>query len=164
MGWRKDVTVPEDQYTDAGTYYGSVRAGFRNKANHNKTEAQLCFAAIIVCTLAAPLFVTLGNGLVLAKIVPSVLSVTAAALTTWLQLRKPQRLWVIYRRAQRELEQAKANYDFNDAEFDGAADKDKLLARKVTAVAKAAHDEWEGLIPEPEALGSGAAKKLPEVK
>ena len=164
MSWRKDRTVPEDGYGSAQEYYGSVRAGFRDKANHNKTEAQGCFAAIIVCTLAAPLFVTLGEGFILEKVVPSVLSVMAAALTTWLQLRKPQRLWVIYRRAQRELEQAKANYDFNDAEFDGAADKDRLLARRVTAVAKGAHDEWEGLIPEPEALGSGTAKSLPESK
>jgi hypothetical protein len=162
MGWRKDLTVPQDRHETAEGYYASVRAGLRDKANHNKLEAQGCFAAIIVCTLLAPLFVTLGEGFIWAKVVPSVLSVTAAALTTWLQLRKPQRLWALYRRAQRELEQAKANYDFNDAEFDGDVDKEKLLARKVTAVAKAVHDEWEGLIPEPEALGSTATKSLPE--
>src|SRR5690348_12971776 len=109
MSWRRDSTVPDDKHDSAEAYYASVRAGFRNKANHNKIEAQGCFVAVIACTLLAPLFVTLGQGLIWAKIVPSALSVTAAALTTWLQLRKPQRLWVIYRRAQRELEEAKAN-------------------------------------------------------
>lgn len=162
MAWRKDRTVPDDEFTSAESYYAVVRSGFRDKANHNKAEAQGCFAAVIACTLLAPLFVTLGDSFLLAKVVPSVLSVTAAALTTWLQLRKPQRLWALYRRAQRDLEQAKANYDFNDGDFENADDREKLLARKVTAIARAAHDEWEGLIPEPEALGTDAVKRLPE--
>ncbi|WP_050577852.1 SLATT domain-containing protein [Sinorhizobium meliloti] len=108
MGWRKDTTIPEDKFETALEYYASVRRGMREKANHNKLEAQGCFAAVIGCTLIAPLFVTLGEGPFLAKVVPSVLSVTAAGITSWLQLRKPQKLWVIYRRAQRELEEHKA--------------------------------------------------------
>jgi len=160
MSWRKDVTVPEDKFESALEYYKSVRKGMREKANHNKMEAQGCFATIIVCTLLAPLFVTLGDGVLLAKIVPSVLSVTAGGLTSWLQLRKPQRLWVLYRRAQRDLEEQKANYDFKDGDFAPAAEPDKLLARKVTHVARWVHDSWEGLVPEPEMLASGSGKKV----
>ncbi len=130
----------------------------REKANHNKMEAQGCFSTIILCTLLAPLFVTLGDGVLLAKIVPSLLSVTAGGLTSWLQLRKPQRLWVLYRRAQRELEEQKANYDFKDGDFATAVEPDKLLARKVTHVARWVHDSWEGLVPEPEMLASGHGK------
>ena len=162
MGWRRDRTLPEDGFESAEAYYTSVRAGLRDKADHNKIEAQGCFALIIIFTLTAPLLVTLGEGVVFAKVIPATLSVMAAGLTTWLQLRKPQRLWVIYRRAQRDLEEAKANYDFNDAEFEDVAHKDRLLARKITAVARAVHDEWEGLIPEPEALGTGVSKSLPD--
>lgn len=162
MAWRKDRTLPEDSFASAEAYYASVRSGLRDKANYNKLEAQGSFAAIIACTLLAPLFVTLGEGHFLAKVVPSVLSVLAAALTSWLQLRKPQRLWTIYRRGQRDLEQAKANFDFNDGEFDGVEDKDKLLARMVTSIARAVHDEWEGLVPEPDSLGSNATKVLVE--
>ena len=62
MSWQKDVTIPEDGFDAAPKYYSSVRRGFREKANHNKLEAQLCFATIIICTLTAPLFVTLGAG------------------------------------------------------------------------------------------------------
>lgn len=62
MSWRKDRTVPEDSFGSAEEYYSSVRAGMREKANHNKFEAQGCFAAILICTLSAPLFVTLGEG------------------------------------------------------------------------------------------------------
>jgi hypothetical protein len=160
MGWRKDVTIPEDKFDSALEYYKSVRKGMREKANHNKVEAQLCFATIILCTLLAPLFVTLGDGVFLAKVLPSLLSVTAGGLTSWLQLRKPQRLWVLYRRAQRELEEQKANYDFKDGEFANSVEPDKLLARKVTYVARWVHDSWEGLVPEPEMLASGHGKKV----
>jgi hypothetical protein len=160
MGWRKDVTVPEDRFDSALDYYKSVRKGMREKANHNKMEAQGCFATIIVCTLLAPLFVTLGDGVLLAKVVPSLLSVTAGGLTSWLQVRKPQRLWMLYRRAQRELEEQKANYDFKDGDFAPAVEPDKLLARKVTHVARWVHDSWEGLVPEPEMLASGPGKKI----
>jgi len=159
VSWRKDVTVPEDRFKSALDYYTSVRKGMREKANHNKAEAQGCFATIIVCTLLAPLFVTLGDGVLLAKVIPSLLSVTAGGLTSWLQLRKPQRLWVLYRRAQRDLEEQKANYDFKDDEFASAAGPDKLLARKVTHVARWVHDSWEGLVPDPEMLSSGDGNK-----
>lgn len=152
MAWRRDKTLPENSFDSAQAYYASVRAGMREKANHNKNEAQWSFAAALVCTLCAPLFVTLGTTPFWAKIVPSVLSVVAALLTGWLQLRKPQRLWALYRRAQRDLEEAKANYDFKDGNFAGTDDPDKLLARMVTTVARKVHDEWEGLIPEPEML------------
>lgn len=160
MGWRKDDTVPEDRFDSALDYYKSVRRGMREKANHNKMEAQGCFATIIVCTLLAPLFVTLGDGVLLAKVVPSLLSVTAGGLTSWLQLRKPQRLWVLYRRAQRDLEEQKANYDFKDGDFAPAEEPDKLLARKVTHVVRWVHDSWEGLVPEPEMLASGHGNKI----
>jgi hypothetical protein len=149
MSWRGDRTIPENAFTEAGAYYASVRSGMREKANHNKHEAQWCFATIITSTLLAPLFVTLGTSPIFAKIIPSCLSVLAAGLTSWLQLRKPQRLWTLYRRAQRDLEQIKANYDFDDGEFECAEDKNKLLARNVTTIAYRVHQEWEGLVPEP---------------
>lgn len=160
MGWRKDGTVPEDEFKSAHDYYRSVRKGMREKANHNKIEAQACFATIIVCTLLAPLFVTLGTEVFWAKVIPSLLSVTAGGLTSWLQLRKPQRLWVLYRRAQRELEEQKANYDFKDEDFADSVEPDKLLARKVTHVARWVHDSWEGLVPEPEMLASRHGNKV----
>lgn len=163
MGWRrKDKTIPEDAFTDAATYYSSMRRGMREKADHNKSEAQLCFAAIIACTLVAPLFVTLSDSFFWGKALPSFLSVTAAGLTSWVQLRRPQKLWVIYRRAQRELEQLKADYDFKDGQFASDPAPEKLLARKVTAVGRWVHDQWEGLVPEPEAILPKKSEVQPE--
>lgn len=154
MGWWSDKTVSNDTYATASEYYAELRKGFRDKANHNKLESQLCFCSSIAFTLAAPLFVTLGEGNVWAKVVPAVLSVLAAALASWLQLRQPQRLWLIYRRAQRELEREKSHFDFRLGEYSSASDSEKILAEKVSNIAFRVHEQWEGLVPESEHLFS----------
>jgi hypothetical protein len=110
--FRNDSTVAKDNFETAIDYYSDIRRGLREKANHNKRESQIGFFSIICFTLAAPLFVTMGEGWFWGKLIPAVLSVFAAGATAWLQIRKPQRLWAIYRRAQRELEREKAAYDF----------------------------------------------------
>ena len=94
----------------------------------------------------------LGEGYWLGKVVPAVLSVLAAAATSWLQFRKPQRLWAIYRRAQRELEREKAAFDFGLAEYADTEAAHKRLAAKVSDIAFRVHEQWEGLVPEPDTL------------
>jgi hypothetical protein len=86
------------------------------------------------------------------KLLPAVLSVFAAGATAWLQLRKPQRLWAIYRRAQRELEREKAAYDFGLDPYTETTCRDKTLASRVSEIAFRVHEQWEGLVPEPDAL------------
>lgn len=68
----------------------STASGFKLKADHNKTESLICFGVVVVFSLASPLFVTLGEGVFWGKILPSILSLSVAASTAWLQLRKPQ--------------------------------------------------------------------------
>ena len=152
--FRIDTSVPEDSFTTPVEYYSSVRRGLRQKANHNKVESQLAFAMIIIATLLIPLFITLGEGAFWGKFVPASLSVLAAGFTSWLQLRKPQRLWAIYRRAQRELEREKAAYDFKLDAYAEIEDSDKLLAQRVSEIAFQVHEKWEGLVPEPDALSN----------
>jgi hypothetical protein len=152
--FRDDASVKRDSFETPVDYYSEVRRGLREKADHNKRESQVAFFAVICFTLAAPLFVTMANGWLWGKLVPATLSVLAAGATAWLQLRKPQRLWAIYRRAQRELEREKAAYDFRLNAYGEANDRDKLLASKVSEIAFRAHEQWEGLVPEPDALVS----------
>lgn len=149
---RGDTSVGRDKFNSAEDYYAEIRRGFREKADHNKNESQRTFVGIIVATLLSPLFVTLGDGFWAGKAVPAALSVAAACATAWLQLRKPQRLWAIYRRAQRELEREKTAYDFKLDDYGSSADPDKLLAARVSAIAFKAHQLWEGLVPDPDAL------------
>jgi hypothetical protein len=150
--FRNDKSVPSDSYKSASDYCSAIRDGLREKADHNKHESQIAFFGAISLTLVTPLFVTLADGWLLGKLVPAVLSVLSAAATAWLQLRKPQRLWAIYRRGQRELEREKASYDFRLDVYADDGERDKLLAKKVTDIAFRVHEQWEGLVPEPDAL------------
>ena len=150
--FRKDRSVPDDSFDSVLDFYSAVRRGLREKADHNKLESQAAFFGAISFTLAAPLFVTLGDGWLWGKVVPAVLSVLSAAATAWLQLRKPQRLWAIYRRGQRELEREKASYDFALDQYAVEDHRDKLLAQRIKEVAFHVHEQWEGLVPEPDAL------------
>jgi hypothetical protein len=127
-------------------------AGFCKKADHNKSEALRCSFCVIFCTLAAPMFITLGSGLVLGKVVPSVLSLIAAGCTAWLQQRKPQQLWSLYRGAQRELEDQQTKYRFRIGDYELHSDPDKLLAERVAAIALHAHQQWLPTVPNPDKL------------
>lgn len=133
-------------------------AGFKKKADHNKSESLAFFTLVVVCSLISPLFVTLGEGLIWAKIVPSVLSLTAAGSTAWLQLRKPQNLWSLYRDCQRRIEDHLSRFQYRLAEYDADdAVRGRLLADTVRQVAWDAHERWLPLVPTPEAIG-GAGK------
>jgi hypothetical protein len=134
---------------------------FKQKADHNKAEALRCFIVTIACTLSTPIFVTLGSGLWVGKIIPSVLSLLAAAATAWLQLRKPQQLWSLYRTTQRELEDRQVRHRYHVGEFRDVADPDKLLAEKVADIALAAHQQWALLVPTPEKVKGLAAGPTP---
>ena len=134
----------------------STIAGFKLKANHNKSESLFCFTVVVTFSLASPLFVTLGEGVFWAKILPSVLSLSVAASTAWLQLRKPQNLWSLYRDCQRRLEDSLYKYRFRLAEYDAPEqDRSRLLAETVRVVAWDAHQRWLPLVPTPDAIGSG---------
>jgi hypothetical protein len=125
---------------------------YEAKADHNKKETLRCFVLIVVCTLLTPVFITLGSGMWLGKVVPSVLSLLAAGATAWLQQRKPQQLWALYRTAQRELEVEKLSYDYQINHYEKADNPDKVLARKVTAIVENTHRLWVPVVPSPDSL------------
>lgn len=131
--------------------------GVKSKADHNKKEALLAFTVTIGATLAAPLFITLGDGFLTGKVIPSVLSLLAAACTAWLQLRRPQQLWGLYRTAQRELEDQAARHEFRLGEYQNAADPDSLLAEHVASICWDLHKKWMPMIPNTEHLGAPSA-------
>ena len=99
------------------------------------------------------MFVMLGEGIILGKIIPSSLSLMVAASTAWLQLRKPQNLWAIYRDSQRKIEDTLCKYNFNLGDFSGDdSEKNRLLADSIRAINLEAHTRWLPLIPSPESV------------
>ncbi|WP_335923765.1 DUF4231 domain-containing protein [Shewanella chilikensis] len=139
---------------------------YKKKADHNKFESILCFRGVMICTLLAPLFVSLGEGVWLSKIIPSLLSAIAAFSTAWLQLRKPQALWTVYRTAQRKIEATLVHYQFRVGKFDGLSDSidqaDKLLISEVTNFSSEAHNIWTKNVPDTSALNIDKSSLTPK--
>ena len=161
---RRDRQHPQDRYDSATALYADVRSGLKEKADHNKMESQISFSLVICSSLFASLFVTLGEGLVLGKIVPAFLSVLSTAAAAWLQLRKPQRLWAIYRRGQRQLEREKTAFDFKLEDYGQDADPEKLLAQRIATIEFDIHERWEGLVPDVDSLSTISPEAFVERK
>ncbi|GAB1045594.1 MAG: hypothetical protein SPiBPW_39650 [Shewanella algae] len=153
-----EIKTPEE-------FCSAIIRGFKDKSTHNKNESMLCFWLSMGGALAAPVFVTLGEDIaklfgeygsvfVFSKLIPTLLSVAVAFSTAWLQLRKPQQLWALYRTSQRELEDNLYKYQYRIAEYSSHPDPGKLLVEKVTKIALDAHYSWLPMVPNPEDIRS----------
>lgn len=148
--------MSSDKMSSAEQYAQQQINHYKKKADHNKSESVWCFRGVMVCSLLAPIFLSLGEGIWLSKVIPSLLSAIAAFCTAWLQLRKPQALWTVYRTAQRKIERTLIHYQFNVEKFDDSSqsiDKaDKLLISEVTSFSSEAHNVWTKNVPDTSAL------------
>ncbi|GAB4116455.1 MAG: DUF4231 domain-containing protein [Gammaproteobacteria bacterium] len=161
---RKPPSQTESTPETAEEFCLAVTRGFEEKASHNKNESMLCFWASMGGALLVPVFVSLGPGIAealgcpnfqfwLEKVIPSLLSVCVAFSTGWLQLRKPQQLWSLYRTSQRELEDNLQKYRFSVGDYAEAANREKTLVERVTKIALDAHYAWLPMVPNPENMG-----------
>lgn len=169
---KKDFTTYIQSTSDVDELCTSAIHEFKSKADHNKREAMLCFITAMLGTLGAPLFVTLGDEMskqltissfYLSKLIPSILSLGAAFSTAWLQLRKPQQLWTLYRTAQRDLEEVYRAYNFEINDFVKSESPGKLLAEAVSNIYKRTHASWMPLVPSPDRT-SGNEQAAPQSK
>ncbi|MDO6528064.1 DUF4231 domain-containing protein [Motilimonas sp. 1_MG-2023] len=151
-----------DLSTESAASYAVTQAKhFQSKADHNKAESIWSFRGVMICSLLAPLFVSLGEGVLLSKVIPSGLSAIAAFSTAWLQLRKPQTLWSVYRTTQRKIETALIHFKYKTGDYEGTSDldADKLLILNVTSFASEAHHAWTKAVPE-----SNSLKEFPHIE
>jgi hypothetical protein len=152
MARGRDIELDSLEQESAAQYAHRMRKHFALKADHNKRESLAGFTFIVIGTLAVSGFVAFGTDVILAKIVPLCLSLTATAVSTWLHFRRPHQLWGIYRSAQRYVENNQVKHRFGVDEYGTASDKDALLAKAVAEIALAANALWVPLIPSPEGL------------
>ena len=153
----------EDKPQTAEEYCKSVIKGFKSKSTHNKNESMYFFWISMGGALLAPLFVTLGEDIanligasvfLLSKFIPSFFSIAVAFSTAWLQLRKPQQLWALYRTNQRELEHCLTKFQHKTNEYSTSENPEKLLVEQVSEIALAAHYSWLPMVPNPESISS----------
>ena len=143
--------------TQASTDYCQEKIDhFREKAAHNKTEALWCFRLIMGSTLLVPLFIALGPDVWSSKVIPSFLSALAAFCTAWIQLRKPQELWTLYRTTQRELEDQLVKHNYLLDDYENSDDANKLLAQNVARLTLQTHQKWMPIVPSPDNLPAKA--------
>lgn len=127
---------------------------FETKANHNKREALWCFRIVMIATLLVPLFVTLGENAITTKVIPAVISSIAAFCTAWIQQRKPQGLWSLYRTTQRRLEEQLLKHNHLLGEYECSANPDKLLMMSVSDIVGQTHEKWLPMVPSVHNLNS----------
>ena len=120
------------------------------KANHNKKETLWSFRIIMFSALAVPLFISFGYNEVLSKVAPSILSAISAFTTAWVQLRKPNQLWSLYRTSQRELENELDLYKFNSQKYCNAENKEQLLIEEFSSKYYKVNEQWKKLVPKTE--------------
>lgn len=153
MSGNQDSPQSPEEYAEL------IIAGFKKKASHNKNESLFFFFVSMIGSLAAPLFVTLGSDIAhavcisefwIAKFFPALLSILVALSTAWIQLRKPQQLWSLYRTCQREAEDALTKYKFQVGQYKDVDQRDALLVSNVAKIALDAHYSWLNVVPAPE--------------
>lgn len=132
---------------------------FKDKANHNKKEALWGFKLVMASTVAVPLFIALGADDVWSKYVPAVLSSFSAFGTAWLQLRKPNQLWTLYRTTERRLEYQLDLYQFNAGKYKDCDDKEAALIEEVSNICITTNSSWVELVPNEKELHKLKPKK-----
>jgi len=60
--------------------------------------------------------------------------------------------WLVMTPASRTREREKTAYDFGLNHYGDANGRDKILASRVSEIAFRVHEQWEGLVPEPDTL------------
>lgn len=132
-------------------------SGFKKKAASNKRESMIWFFITMVGSLVAPLFVSLGGeSFVFGKCVPSLLSAVVAFGAAWMQLRKPQHLWALYRGCQRRLEDNLTKYKFRIGDYNSEY-AEKILAERCADIAISAHNEWLPIMPKGDNYSSSSS-------
>jgi hypothetical protein len=123
-------------------YAVRVKNSIKAKSDTNKNLASFLFCVILISTVFSPALILLPFDVIFSKYLPALLTACAALASYWMQLRKPQERWVLYRTAQREIEYEIDQYQFETGEYSDLDKKDSLLADKVSKRALQLHYEW----------------------
>lgn len=128
---------------------------FKCKADHNKMESMFFFISALLGTLLTPIFFTMGETTLLSKVIPSLLSALSAFSISWLQLRRPQQLWALYRGCQRDIENLILKHEYDIEPFNSKKnEKDEIFISKLIEIKTSSHKSWAKLTPSPDSISS----------
>ncbi len=128
-------------------YAKKICRGIKKKADGNRLQSTFLFITVLAVTVFSPILILMSLGDLYSRFLPAILTACAAFATGWLQLRKPQERWVLYRTAQREIEFEIDQYIYGNGNYEKENDKDAVLAGRVSKRALNLHYEWAPMIP-----------------
>ncbi len=129
----------------------------RKKADQNKRQSTFLFFVVLGATAFSPILILTPTPDWASKIIPAVLTAAAAMASGWLQLRKPQERWAVYRTAQREIEFEIDQYQFGNGQYADASTNGKRLTDLVSKRALRLHYDWLPIVPSAEDVKNVAA-------
>ncbi len=150
MFGRKDDLAAFESFTDSLEYWRALRTHFAKKADHNKNETHILVASAIVAALMSSAFVTLGDSFILSKVAPTTLNSVVILAVVWLRFRQPQKLWGIYRSAQRELENEKYSHELGLGQYErlDESEKNKAFSERLLEIHNQTHKLWSATVPD----------------
>jgi hypothetical protein len=128
-------------------YANKIKYGIKAKSDETKRFSTFLFLVILISTVFSPALILISNEPWLSKYLPAFLTACAALASYWIQLRKPQERWLIYRTAQREIEYEIDQYTFGNGDYVESNNKDLLLTDRVSKRALQLHYEWMPIVP-----------------
>jgi hypothetical protein len=132
--------------TCALDYAKKTCSGIKEKADVNKKGSTALFLGLLIPTAISPILILLPFDGFIFRIIPATITAIAAICSAWMQLRKPQERWVIYRTAQREIEYEIDQYTSRINDYKGE-DRDEILADRISKRALQLHYEWIPIFP-----------------
>lgn len=132
----------------AVTYARKILKSVSTKADENKRLTNLLFFAVLAATVFSPILILLPIPQLWSKIAPAVFTGFAALASGWVQLKRPQERWALYRTAQREIEFEIDQHEFGLGEYTDPQARDSVLAETVSKRALQLHYEWLPMVPQ----------------
>lgn len=153
MFWIKNVTTSQPAEVQTALEFATkVAKGIERKSDKNKNLTDLLIFTVLASTVFSPLLIFAPFEEPWSKLLPAGLSALAALSTGWLQVRRPQERWAMYRTAQREIEFEIAQFVYGNGEYSDPANKDQILADKVSKRALRLNYEWLPVVPKTDDL------------
>jgi Protein of unknown function (DUF4231) len=128
-------------------YARNTLQGIKDKAERNKHWSDALFFIIIAATASSPILILLPLAPIWSRNAPAILTALASVASAWVQLRKPQERWALYRTAQREIEFEIDQYTFGLGKYRDLTTRVSVLADAVSNRALQLHYEWLPMVP-----------------
>lgn len=139
----------------------NIRKEFQEKADKNKKSTDNLFRTILITTIFSPVLILFPFDMyfpesisqLFSKVIPAILTGITAFSTGWLNIKKPQDKWTLYRTAQREVELELTYYE-NSVNGYTLENREKKIIEETTRIYKDKHFAWVKIVPKLDDLNS----------